>query len=169
MLCENDGIGRRLMTLSLVHRLMMQKATADFGMNWRQLPMLEVIANNGGCTQKELADKLMITPASAALSTKRLQKAGYIIKEVDPNNLRCNMLTATEKGIKCLSDCVRSFRQVDDAMISGLGEEELDRLLTLLDKMILHITDTEGIPMDPRSIIKMEHKLKQQEDQEDDI
>ena len=60
----------------------------DNKLHIRQLPVLEYIIKNDGCSQNELAEFLCVSPASIAVSTKRMQKAGYLEKKEDENDLR---------------------------------------------------------------------------------
>ena len=69
------------------------------------MPVLRYVMENDGCKQVDLANFLRVTPASVALSTKRMQKAGYLEKEVDEYNLRRNKLHVTPQGRQLAADC----------------------------------------------------------------
>lgn len=45
---------------------------------------------------KELSDGINVSPASVAVSVKRMQKSGLITKISDENDLRCNRIALTE-------------------------------------------------------------------------
>ena len=78
----------RLHKLELVRMLAQRNEICKDGLYAGQMPVLNYLAEHPGCTQVEMADFLQVSPASIALSTKRLQKAGYLTKEVDEDNLR---------------------------------------------------------------------------------
>ena len=103
----------------------MHNAASDLPIYHGQLPMLEYIYRHDGCTQAELAEKLMITPASAAMSTKRLEKSGLITKSSDESNLRRNNLSLTKEGIDICLKCREAFDEVDSRMLTGFSEEEM--------------------------------------------
>ena len=83
----------KLHKLELVQQLAHRRGAQEHGLYFGQMPVLDFIAANPGCTQVQVADHLRVSPASIALSTKRLQKAGYLTKEVDAENLRCGFIS----------------------------------------------------------------------------
>ena len=91
MSIEIKKLAWKLDNLFLLRRTLLTKTMLNTGLYFGQLPVLMYISNHEGCTQKEIADWMKVSPASIALSTKRLQKAGLIEKSVDKDNLRRNM------------------------------------------------------------------------------
>ena len=94
-----DVVGH-LFEVDVLRRVCLQKAASDSGLYFGQLPILQFIHEHPGCTQREIADKIGVTSASVALSTKRMQKSGLLTKEIDSQDLRCNRLELTETGIE---------------------------------------------------------------------
>ena len=92
---HNHALGGRIIQLNVLRRNLFRKKSAGCALYDGQRPMMETIVCHPGCTQQELASMLCITPASVALSTKRLQKAGFLEKRRDADNQRCNRLYAT--------------------------------------------------------------------------
>lgn len=74
---HNHALGGRIIQLNVLRRNLFRKKSAGCALYDGQRPMMETIVCHPGCTQQELASMLCITPASVALSTKRLQKAGF--------------------------------------------------------------------------------------------
>lgn len=144
-------IGCRLMFLLLLRRNRLQRS-ANPGLHPGQLPIVEALLCRPGCTQQELADELRVTPASVALSTKRLEKAGLVEKRADENDRRRNRLYATEEGRQLAASRRRCFDELDAAMLHGLTSEELCTLRALLDRLIenLGASADDGLPMPPR-------------------
>ena len=93
----------RLHKLELVRMLAQRNEICKDGLYAGQMPVLNYLAEHPGCTQVEMADFLQVSPASIALSTKRLQKAGYLTKEVDEDNLRCKRCTFLRRARRCAS------------------------------------------------------------------
>ncbi len=100
-----------------------------------QLPMLEYIIRHDGCTQIDLAEEMHVSPASIALSTKRMQNAGLIEKRVNEQNLRCKMLSATEKGRQVSVRCREVFDAFDERMYAGFSEQERETLSRFLERL----------------------------------
>jgi len=153
-------ISGRLTSLHLLKRISMQKEMTEMGLYFGQLPILEYIKRNENCTQREIADKLHVTAASIALSTKRLQKAGLIKKVTDEDNLRCNKLSITEKGLEITEKGRKIFDALDEKMYQGFSEKELEDLYNYLNRLILNITGDESTKINMYTITALENKLK---------
>ncbi|MFA9423150.1 MAG: MarR family winged helix-turn-helix transcriptional regulator [Sedimentibacter sp.] len=150
----------RLEMLSILRRIEAHRIFSKVGLYPGQLPLLEYIMCNDACTQKEIADKLRVSPASIATSTKRLQKSGLIKKKTDEDNLRKNMLSITEKGAELAKICRDSFDVFDKKLFNNFSEEELFSLKGHLDKLILSINDGKSSEIDCYSIIALRNESK---------
>lgn len=137
---ELHEIGGRMHKLELVRKLAHRKATQEFQLYFGQMPVLNYISWNPGCTQVEIANFLQVSPASIALSTKRLQKAGYLVKEVDKDNLRCKRLFLSEEGKRVRELCHERLDMLDAKEFQGFTEEELEMLVHLVDKATMNLT-----------------------------
>ncbi len=128
--------------VKLLKRLATQRE--DCGLYHGQFPIIDAVRRHDGCTQKDLADRLMVSPASVAVSTKRLEKAGLLIRKTDENNARCNRLSITEKGIEVSNKCREAFDSIDAQAFAGFSDEELDGFVSYLDRIIQNLGgDTE--------------------------
>lgn len=161
MSVELRKLAWKLDNLFMLRRTLLTKTTLNTGVYFGQLPVLTYIANNEGCTQKEVADWLKVSPASIALSTKRLQKAGFIEKKVDQLNLRRNMLSITPKGNETAIKCREDMIKFDEEMFKGITEEEADSLLKIVDKLINSLTDGEGFDVDFGPMMEMDNCIQQ--------
>ncbi|MHB1315613.1 MAG: MarR family winged helix-turn-helix transcriptional regulator [Christensenellales bacterium] len=132
-------VSRRFVKLHLLMRIVMMKNISNMGLYYGQFPILEFIRSKPKCTQQEIAQMLEVSPASIALSTKRLQKCGFIKKETNEINLRRNMLTLTQKGVDTAEKCRQAYDAADTILYSGFAEEDLESLRNLLDRMIANI------------------------------
>ena len=61
------------------------------------LCILRGAAQEPDLTQRELARRLGVSPAAVATSLKSLEKGGYIQREPQPGDARCNRLRLTEE------------------------------------------------------------------------
>lgn len=137
---EFHEVNGRLHKLELVRKLCTQKETYEYKLYFGQMPVLNYIAYNSGCTQVEIANWMQVSPASVALSTKRLQKSGYIVKEVDPDNLRCKRLYLTEEGKRIRELAFERLGQLDSKMFEGFTDDEIVQLSGYLDRMTMNLT-----------------------------
>lgn len=102
-----------------------------------QYEILDYVSKNPGCSQAMLAKELMISPASVALSVKRLIKANLLTKETDKNNLRCNKLYAGKNA----DEVINKSRSVMDEFDSNAFKNFTDEELKLFESFALRITE----------------------------
>ena len=119
----------------ITHRKFVLKKSQSFGHYVGQPQVLAYVRHNPGCTQTEIAEYLGVSSASIAFSTKRLQKAGYLMKQVNHLNMRCNKLYVTREG----EDVLDRFKDVYDdmnlAMFEGFTVEELEQLMSFTERV----------------------------------
>lgn len=138
---EFSIIAHKLIKLDLVMKLYSRKNLDEFGLHFGQIPIMNYIAHNPGCTQVQISDYLTVSPASIALSTKRLEKSGFIVKITDENNLRCKNLSLTEKGKLALMKCFTIRDAQDKKMFNGFSVDDLKAFSSFLDKATMNLTD----------------------------
>ncbi len=131
---------KRIDKVHLLRRVWLQSNRDRTGLYFGQFPILDYIHTHPGCTQSELSEVLAVTPASIALSTKRLQKSGLLEKIVDENNLRRNKLSLTHEGIRAIEKYRAIFLQFEQEAFAGFREEELQNFKEYLDRMTMNIT-----------------------------
>lgn len=135
-------ISKRFEKLGVLKRAQLFSLLEDEKLHVAQLPALEFIIEHDGCTQIELSDYLCTTPASVAVSTKRMERAGLIEKREDKNNLRQKNLFITEKGLKSVHECRTIFDKFDEKMYAEISDEDLEVLKKTLDKIIENIMES---------------------------
>lgn len=105
--------------------------------------ILFTIAHKNGATQRELAEAMHVTPASLSVSLKRMERAGLITKVQNKDDLRSNRIELTEKGRHVDQSSKQKLMAIDQHMISGFSDDEVDRLLCFLDRMERNLKDLE--------------------------
>lgn len=125
----------KLHRVNSLHRYSIHKASAEVGLYFGQPPVLEYLSEHKNCTQRELADHMKVTPASVAVSLKRLQRHGLIERSSDQSDMRCNRLSLTEKGLKLHTEARERFDVIDRQMFEGFSPEELLCFSELLDRI----------------------------------
>ena len=125
----------RMERIHLLRKLYMQKTMPDHDLYFGQLPMLEYIWLHDGCTQVEVAQALDVSAASVAVSTKRLQKAGLLVKKTDEKDLRVKRLSATPEGIARARRGREVFSELDSRTFEGFTEEEFASLASTLERI----------------------------------
>ena len=114
---------------------------ADSGLHPGQRRIVAYIRQHPGCTQKEAADELDVTPASAAASLKRLEKAVVVVRRPDENDARRNQLFLTPQGEEQMDKSGRQFEQLDREMFSGMTDQEVNDFRRACEKMFDNLAD----------------------------
>ncbi len=123
-----------------IRHLAIKAALAEHGLSSLGSPLLLFVlarAKEKGLTftQRELATKLDITPATVAVSLRSLEKGGYVEKNSDPSDGRRNLISLTEKGAAAVDTCMTVFCNVDRTMFQSFSEEEVASFSRLLQKL----------------------------------
>ena len=125
----------RMNKLNLVHRILIHRLAVKNELYFGQFPILEYVNSHDNCTQKDIADYLQISPPSIATSIKRMQKAGFLYKVNDENDLRCNRISITQKGLMAFKTCKDDFNAIDEQMFKGFSTEELEQLYSFFGRI----------------------------------
>lgn len=158
---------QRMNKLNILHRLNIHKKAVKNGLYLGQLPILEYIEKHEGCTQREVADYMKVSPPSIATSVKRMQKAGLLEKVADRSDLRYNRLTITEKGREISKKCRKDFNKVDEQLFSGFSVKECKQLAGYFDRMIDNMRTDELSNKNFFSLIAEEKKLFDKQNEEE--
>ena len=68
------------------------------GLTAEQRFMIHLVALKPGCTPGELARALRVTPATVTRGVRRMEQAGYVLREPDPDDSRKVKLQLTPRG-----------------------------------------------------------------------
>lgn len=126
---------RKLICLMKTHRKALESSLESTGVFQGQHRLLMVISDNPNCSQKELADKLEISTATIAISLKKLEKGGYVVRATDANDTRYNQVVITEKGKKVVKQSKQIFKDIDEKMFDGFSEEEINRFMEYVNRL----------------------------------
>ena len=101
-----------------------------------QLSMIDSGARSPGCRLQRVANDLGVTAPSASAGAHRLEQAGLLERQPDPEDGRAIRLFLTAEG-QALYDRAQRFRQQKmRRLLSGLEIEEQETLLKLLEQAL---------------------------------
>ena len=138
-------IGPRVARLSKMTKRAFNKAAAEQGLFSGQQDILFQINNNAGISLGELSKKLGVAVATASVSVKRMEKAGFIIKKADKEDARLTRLYPTEKAKQAPENIRRKMDMLDEVLKKGMSEEEISLLSDLLDRAIENMKTEDNI------------------------
>lgn len=108
----------------------------ETGLHRSQHRILMILGKNPDCSQTMLANMLEVSPAAVAVALKKLEKAGYIARQCNELDNRKNHVVVTEKGMEAIRISCIYFQQVENALLQGFSEKELDAAERFLKKVI---------------------------------
>lgn len=123
----------------LLHRKFFLKKSQSFGLYVGQPQLLSYVRSHPGCTQIEIAEALGVSSASIAFSTKRLQKAGYLMKQVNSLNMRCNKLYVTHEGMDVMDRFDETYNAMNQDLFAGFSHEDIERLADCAERFNLNL------------------------------
>ena len=138
MLLKDNPATQLAWKIGQIYRLHMQNIAGvneNFGLYPGQGRILHTIAELNGSTQKEIAEKLNISPASMAVSIQRMQKAGVVEKVADKVDKRSNRIHITNRGRRTMTDSLSEFIRFDNTLLNGFAPEEISQLDAYLTRI----------------------------------
>ena len=153
-------INQSLKKIQLLRHRFLHHRMSRLGLHPSQLPILEYINRNAGCTQVEISEDLALTPAAIALATKRLQSEKLLEKKVDEHNLRRNILNLTDRGRSLCEETRGIFDQFDQTMYRGLEQKDLERFQNYLDRITINITGEETNVINPSVMTSLMRQVR---------
>ena len=160
MLTLQQQLSHDLDKISLMRRIFTQRAATKDGIFLAQLPVMRYISKNPGCTQKDVADFMKVSPPSIAVMVKRMVRDGVLKKEADEHDMRQNRLTLTEAGRAAAEQCKRLFDDLDQQLYAGFNEEELLLLSSYLSRLIDNLAGDEVRNVSNHALICMMKELE---------
>ena len=97
---------------------------------WR---ILLTLSENGTCSQKLLAERCRLDPASLTRLLHALEQLGWITRQVDAQDNRLTNVSLTRAGQEVVDEAMPRRAAFFDEALRGLSEKELDALLHALE------------------------------------
>lgn len=130
---------KKLNAISLFHFHYSKRISSQIGLYRGQFPVLDYISQNPGCQQIDIAKELQVSPASIANSLKRLEKSGYIVRDVDINNHRANTISISEKGERSIQKGKHMFDKLDNMEFKNFNAEELNEFKEYINRILYNL------------------------------
>ncbi len=129
-----DDVWRAMASLVIDNRDSWKRAVVErTGLPFSRIRILSRLARQP-MTVKQIAQAATIDAPAATVAVNDLESRGLVVRETDPANRRCKMVSLTDAG----RDMVRTIDTTDDPapeMLLGLDETELRKLQAILAKL----------------------------------
>ncbi len=130
-----DQVERLERVLAEVCRLKHRRMRAllhALGLHRGQPALLRALWEREGMTQTELARRLCVQPATITKMVSRMEKAGFLRREPDPEDQRVSRVYLTPSGRAVRADVERTWEVLEREAFTGFSPEERVLLLKLL-------------------------------------
>ena len=113
-----------------------QNPLADSGVTGPQLALLDWIAASQGCGVQEIATGLDLAAPTVSVGVRRLEDAGLLERQPDPQDGRAIRLSLTAQGQTLQERALAFRREKMRCVLAGLTTEEAETLLALLERAL---------------------------------
>ncbi|KEJ00510.1 MarR family transcriptional regulator [Clostridium botulinum A2B7 92] len=131
-------VGKYISMLYRAGNCYINKELCKYGIGSGQYIFLLYLYNNNGCNQEEISTALNVDKGTTARALQKLEKEGYINKEIDKNDRRINHILVTEKGSEIKHIIMKVLNSWGKMLYIDFTEEEKKELLKLLEKASLN-------------------------------
>lgn len=118
-----------------LNRQLLTRSAAHLGSHPAQLGCLWMLAHNDNISQRDLAEKLHVAPATVTTMLQRMEREGLVERHADEADQRLTRITLTDVGREAGRKHAAAYNEYVENVISPLSEKdrrELARLLNLL-------------------------------------
>ena len=127
---------KKMKCINKMHHTLIDKEVSELGLHRSQHMLLMYLVRNGeSVSQKEIADHFEISPAAVAVTLKKLEVGGYILRSTVDDDNRKNSVIFTKKGKDIVEKSRVIFENVDSKMLELITDDEYDILTRCFEKM----------------------------------
>lgn len=89
-----------------------------------QPPLLRVLSEQDGLSQKELSEKMQITPATLTVMLARMEKTGLVSRKPDEDDQRISRVYLTDRGRQVHKEVKETLQGMDALCFDRFTTEE---------------------------------------------
>ena len=144
MLMKNEGIEKFGLLLHDSARLVRTRFEAHgraLGLSSAQWRLLARLKREGRATQARLAELMEIEPISVSRLVTRMEEAGWVERQPDPNDRRIRIVVPTARTLDALADISSVAASVYDEAMAGLSQPERRALIAALTVVLNNLSD----------------------------
>ena len=118
-----------------VHLTLFRNAMDEWaGLNTTDMECLRLLFFKGVATPSELAKHTGLTSGATTAMLDRLEKAGLIERQPNPNDRRGTLIVPEKSSSEKVASWFESARQAQDELISSYSEEELEIIADVFER-----------------------------------
>lgn len=109
----------------------------DYNINTTQIHLLFEIAHEKNINQEKIASRCNINKGSVARSIKKMEDEGLVLRQIDENNRRQNIVSLTDKGEKTLLETLDILDGWEDEVVNKNNLVEKELLQNILKQIVI--------------------------------
>ena len=134
---NTDTLNSLLSQIIRSHHTRAHMLFQKIGLSRGQPPIISMLSEEDGLTQKEISEKLHLTPATITDTLQRMEKLEFLERKPDSKDLRVTRVYLTEKGKALQSEIIAIRNTIENDFFQGFTLEEK----LLLRRFFLQIRD----------------------------
>ena len=139
------SVGFLISQLGFVSSQGFHKALEPLGIDPRDWTLLRHVAQSEGQSQQALAGRLGLPPSGMVALVDRMEDAGLLERRPSPDDRRIRALYMTPRGRTTLQRATEVAIAYEEELCSGLGSDEREQLIDLLQKLQSGRVDRRGV------------------------
>lgn len=127
--------------MGLTYRVMQSAFSGRVGHALPRWRILLALHECGQCSQKHLAERCRLDPASLTRQLQAMEKLGWIARAVDPQDNRLTNASLTPAGQAVVNDALPRRAAFFEESLKGLSAADIDtlnRVLSVLEQNFVH-------------------------------
>lgn len=136
------SIGRLVSILHRQAQIYINYALKEFNITSAEYAFLLYLYRRDGITQDELSSYLYINKAATARAIQSLEKKGYIRRNKDSEDRRCNRVYLTEQAKACKEQIRIRIWKWSQFLTEEMDEETKDLVISELEAMVHKVEAT---------------------------
>ena len=132
---QSRSINRWISILYRYGQSHISKQVGQFNIGSGQYVFLLALYKKDGISQEEISDHLKIDKATTAKAIRRLEKEGYIKRDINSEDRRAFKVFLTQKAFDIKPEIHSILRNWSDVLSGGFSEDEKKLVLELLGRM----------------------------------
>ena len=133
------NIGARIGFISRKSKNYFNQVVSEEGLFAGQHHIIMMLERVGCATVSQIAEEMRTTSATASVSIKRLEKAGFVEKRSSDSDARITKIYLTDKALAVTQRIKAKMDEAEESLTQGLTQEEKYQLSDLLDKVVNNI------------------------------
>ncbi|MFD0682185.1 MULTISPECIES: MarR family winged helix-turn-helix transcriptional regulator [unclassified Paenibacillus] len=150
----SDSLHSVFMRVLRTHRHTMHSLLQDQEVYPGQPPLLFALSKQDGQSQKELAERLHIKPATLTVMLNRTEKNGLVERKPDDKDQRISRVYLTDKGREAHEEVRNAFKIMEAQCFENFTVEDQE----LLRKLLLQMYDNLKKNLDLLQDKEQEHR-----------